>query len=151
MNKNFTEETFRGRQLSHAWIYCFNEHCPQHDECIRFISGKYIDDTKYAGSAVFPNACRDGRKCKLFKQARVVTFAWGFKKLFYNVRLRDAATLRLNLKAFLGSHGTYYNYANGRCKLTPEQQQGVLNIFRKKGYTENLEFDHYVEEPDFIL
>lgn len=151
MNKNFTEETFRGRQLSHAWIYCFNEHCPQHNECIRFISGKYVDDTKDAGSAVFPNACRDGRKCKLFKQARVVTFAWGFKKLFYNVRQRDAATLRLNLKAFLGSHGTYYNYANGRCKLTPEQQQGVLNIFRKKGYTENLEFDHYVEEPDFIL
>lgn len=151
MNKNFTEETFRGRQLSHAWIYCFNEHCPQHNECIRFISGKYVDDTKDAGSAVFPNACRDGRKCRLFKQARIVTFAWGFKKLFYNVRLRDAATLRLNLKAFLGSHGSYYNYANGRCKLTPEQQQGVLNIFRKKGYTENLEFDHYVEEPDFIL
>ncbi|MDO5526594.1 MAG: DUF6078 family protein [Prevotella sp.] len=151
MNKNFTEETFRGRQLSHAWIYCFNEHCPQHNECIRFISGKYVDDTKDAGSAVFPNACRDGRKCRLFKQARIVTFAWGFKKLFYNVRQRDAATLRLNLKAFLGSHGTYYNYANGRCKLTPEQQQGVLNIFRKKGYTENLEFDHYVEEPDFIL
>ena len=151
MNEKFTEETFKGIQLPSMWTYCFNEHCPQHNECIRFISGKYVDDTKDAGSAVFPNACRDGRKCKLFKQARVVTFAWGFKKLFYNVRQRDAATLRLNLKAFLGSHGTYYNYANGRCKLTPEQQQGVLNIFRKKGYTENLEFDHYVEEPDFIL
>lgn len=151
MNEKFTEEIFKGRQLPSMWTYCFNEHCPQHNECIRFISGKYVDDTKDAGSAVFPNACRDGRKCRLFKQARIVTFAWGFKKLFYNVRQRDAATLRLNLKAFLGSHGTYYNYANGRCKLTPEQQQGVLNIFRKKGYTENLEFDHYVEEPDFIL
>lgn len=151
MNEKFTEETFKGIQLPSMWTYCFNEHCPQHNECIRFISGKYVDDTKDAGSAVFPNACRDGRKCRFFKQARIVTFAWGFKKLFYNVRQRDAATLRLNLKAFLGSHGSYYNYANGRCKLTPEQQQGVLNIFRKKGYTENLEFDHYVEEPDFIL
>lgn len=151
MNEKFTEETFKGIQLPSMWTYCFNEHCPQHNECIRFISGKYVDDTKDVGSAVFPNACRDGRKCRFFKQARIVTFAWGFKKLFYNVRQRDAATLRLNLKAFLGSHGTYYNYANGRCKLTPEQQQGVLNIFRKKGYTENLEFDHYVEEPDFIL
>lgn len=148
MNENFSKETFRGIKLSHFWSYCFNEHCPKHEECIRFIAGKFVDDAQDYGACVFPNACANGRKCRHFKQARIVTFAWGFKKLFYNVKQRDAALLRLRLKMFLGSHGTYYNYANGRYKLTPEQQQGVLDIFRKKGYTEDLEFDHYVEEPD---
>lgn len=148
MEENFSKETFKGIRMSQYWVYCFNEHCPKHDECIHFITGKFAADAQDYGMCVFPKVCAGGQKCRLFKQARIVTFAWGFKKLFYNVKERDASLIRTLLKLYLGSHGTYYNYANGRRKLTPEQQQGVLNIFRKKGYTENLQFDHYVEEPD---
>lgn len=148
MKGNFSEENLKGIQLPSTWTYCFNEHCPHHQDCIRYITGKYVDDATDRGSCVFPNACRNGRTCRFFKQARVVTFAWGFDKLFYNVRQRDSALLRTLMKSFLGSHSAYYRYADGRHKLTPEQQNGIIDIFRKRGYNEDLVFDHYVEEPD---
>ena len=148
MKGNFSEENLKGIQLPSTWTYCFNEHCPHHQDCIRYITGKYVDDATDRGSCVFPNACRNGRTCRFFKQARVVTFAWGFDKLFYNVRQRDSALLRTLMKSFLGSHSAYYRYADGRHKLTPEQQKGIIDIFRKRGYNEDLVFDHYVEEPD---
>lgn len=148
MAEKFSEESCRGIKVPGSWTYCFNGQCPKHNECIRFITGKYVDDACDRGSCVLPNACRDGRECRYFKQARIVSFAWGFNKLFYDVKQRDASLLRLLLKAYLGSHATYYRYADGRNKLTPEQQQGIINIFKKKGYTENLIFDHYEKNVD---
>lgn len=74
--------------------------------------------------------------------------AWGFKKLFYDVKQRDASIIRVHLKCYLGSHSKYYRYANGIYKLTPEQQERILNIFKRYGYTQGLEFDHYEDTPD---
>lgn len=148
MNEDFSEKSLKDIQLPKTWTYCFNEHCPHHQECIRYITGKHVDNAVDYGACVFPNACSDGRVCRFFKKARIVTFAWGFDKLFYNVKQRDASLLRTQLKLFLGSHSSYYRYADGRRKLTPELQKGIIDIFRKRGYTENLEFDHYEEAPD---
>lgn len=33
--------------------------------------------------------------------------------------------------------------------LTPEQQRDILTIFQRYGYTEETQFDHYVDVVDF--
>jgi len=147
MEETFSKETIGSKKLPAYWYYCFNGQCPLCSDCIRFITGQYVDDGDDHGLAVFPNALRDG-KCRHFKQARFVNLAWGFSKLFDDVKYRDASRLRAFIKAYLGGHNAYYRYANGKHKLTPEQQEGVRNIFRRNGYTENLEFDHYEYMPD---
>lgn len=146
MRTSFTKEDFEGK-LNTFWDYCFNSQCPMHDDCIHYVTGMFLDDGHNRGCAIFPSACHDG-KCKYFRQARKIKMAWGFKKLFYNVKQRDASIIRVHLKCYLGSHSKYYRYANGIYKLTPEQQERILNIFKRYGYTQGLEFDHYEDTPD---
>jgi hypothetical protein len=55
---------------------------------------------------------------------------------------------RNQIKKYLGGHGTYYNYNKGKYLLTPEQQEWIMNLLRRYGYTENLRFDGYRNEYD---
>ena len=56
--------------------------------------------------------------------------AWGFRKLFLNVKHVDDTPIRREIHQYLGSCSTYYRYMNGQLTLTPEQLEGVINIFR---------------------
>lgn len=148
MNGKSIDEIFRDVNLPPKWIYCFNGHCPRCGECVHFITGKYVGDRLVYGLAVFPTAVRDGMPCRYFKLARVVTFAWGFRNLFNHVRHCDVAGIRLAMRDFLGNRTAYYRYGAGQYKLTPEQQQGIADIFRRRGYDGKIEFEHYADEPD---
>ena len=75
--------------------------------------------------------------------------AYGFTPLFKEVKHKDYTLLRDKMKEYLGSHTTYYRYNSGEHKLTPEQQQWILDLFARYGYTENLTFEHYQDIVDF--
>lgn len=143
---------FTYEMLPPSWLFCFLDGCPKAEQCIRHLSSTVIPDDKTVGFAVLPTALRplqgDRGTCTHFKQIRKIRAAYGFKTLFEDVKRKDDTPLRDQLKAYLGSHGSYYRYNNGTKLLTPEQQDRILSIFRRWGYTENLQFDHYKEVYD---
>ena len=55
--------------------------------------------------------------------------AWGFHKLFLNVKHVDDTPIRREIQQYLGSRPTYYRYMNGQLTLTPGQQAGIISIF----------------------
>lgn len=138
---------FTYEMLPPSWLFCFLGGCPKAAQCVRHLSSTVIPNDKTVGFAVLPTALK-GNGCKHFKQIRKIRAAYGFKTLFEDVKRKDDTPLRDQLKAFLGSHGSYYRYHNGTKLLTPEQQDRILAIFRRWGYTENLRFDHYKEVYD---
>lgn len=130
--------------LDGNWTYCFNQQCSRHGECVRFLSSQYKPNHLDYGSAVYPNACQGGT-CRHFSQLRTVRTAWGFGKLFHNVKQSDVAMLRARMKGLLGSQASYYRYHQGKRHLTPEQQTAINKIFAQYGYS-NIAFEHYQEE-----
>ena len=50
---------------------------------------------------------------------------------------------------FSNGNGPYYRYHHGDNKLTPSQQQDILQILSKFGSTDNLAFNHYETDFDF--
>lgn len=74
--------------------------------------------------------------------------AWGFDKLFAEMKVKDAPALRAEMRDYLGSKGQYYRYKLGQLKLLPEQQAYIKQLFAKYGY-KDVEFDHFSEEIDF--
>ena len=64
-------------------------------------------------------------------------------------RVRSLACLLYT--SYLGGNTTYYRYHNGERLLTPEQQEWIINLFRRHGYTDELRFDEYRDLYDFIL
>lgn len=143
-----TKPTLSPEQIPPTYARCFQEDCPKADTCARFLAGKYIPEGKTHGVAVFPTA-RQGSRCEYYKRTHVIRAAYGFKTLFAEVKWKDDTPLRDRVKAYLGGRITCYRYHHGERLLTPEQQEWILALFRRKGYTEGLRFDGYKELYDF--
>lgn len=135
-------------QIPPSYIRCFWKECPKRETCARFFAGQYIPDGWTSGPAVYPTAGL-GDACVHYKQKRIIRAAYGFNALFAEVKQKDSASLRLRIKKFLGGNTTYYRYHHGERMLTPEQQEWIIHLFRRYGYTEELHFDAYRELYDF--
>ena len=145
MMENDNELTFD--MLPPSWTFCFLAGCPHAEQCLRHITTRLIPNDKISGSAVYPTVLKNP-KCPYFKAAGKIHAAYGFDTLFENVKSKDEKYLRDSIKDYLGGHGTYYRYRNGEKLLTPEQQQWIIDLFRRYGYTKNLQFGHYKDVYD---
>ena len=145
--KDLLRKAFEYGDVPYGITYCFTEPCPMKDECIHYLSSLYKGEDIQRGNAIFPNALKNG-KCQFFAPLRVVKMAWGFDKLFADVKVKDAPVLRSEMRKFLGSKGQYYRYKLGQLKLLPEQQEYIKQLFARFGY-EDVEFEYFSDEIDF--
>ena len=136
-------------QIPSNYRVCFLSNCPMSSTCMRYIAGMTILPELKDGMAVYPNALKEDGTCAYYREFRSVSFAYGFRKLLGLVKYNETKYMRERIKRFLGGHGTYYRFHNGIKMLTPKQQESILNIFRRCGYNEDLEFDTYVLKHDF--
>lgn len=134
---------FNFASIPPTWELCFNERCPRKDTCMHYLAGQHLPADKMKGNAIYPNALQEDG-CKYFVERRLIRAAWGFHKLYLNVKHVDDTPIRHKIQAYLGSRTTYYRYMNGKLTLSPEQQEGIARIFREYGYTEEPVFDHYI-------
>lgn len=146
------KKAMAGKGLPYGWTYCFNEQCVVKDECVRFLSTRFLSEKRHSGNAVFPSAWRNGN-CQYYEKLRIAKLAWGFDHLYRDVTLKDAPTLRCRLRGYLGSKGQYYRYKLGQLLLLPKQQLEIKELFHSYGYND-VEFDHFKEtfvsyQPDF--
>ncbi len=52
--------------------------------------------------------------------------AWGFDKLFAEMKVKDAPALRAEMRDYLGSKGQYYRYKLGQLKLLPSSSPSLV-------------------------
>ena len=142
-NTNVLRAAIAGSDIPATWLYCFTSSCTLRDTCIRYQAGLVLDASRTCGNAVFPTAAGDN--CPHFKLLRMIRTAWGLARLFDEVCVGDAPTLRKRLKTMLGGNGSYYRFHHGTRRLTPEQQAEVRQLFARFGYG-NVDFEHYRDE-----
>ena len=75
--------------------------------------------------------------------------AYGFNSMLNDLKRKDEELLRGMITDYLGSNTTYYKFNRGEKLLTPEQQEWILNLFHKNGYTGEKEFEGYRYIYDF--
>ena len=88
-------------QIPPSFARCFQSDCPKAEGCAHFLAGKYISEGCVSGPAVYHTA-RKGATCKCYKQTRIMHVTYGFTALFAEVKRKDDANLRRNIKAYLG-------------------------------------------------
>jgi hypothetical protein len=137
------------RNLTAGYQLCFNENCKVKEQCLRYKARLHPFEGRKWGPVIYPTIELTENGCRFFKTGEPRLMAWGFEKLFEDMKVKDTKKVREKLKDYLGGHGTYYRYTKGERMLTPEQQESVLNIFRSLGYVNDLSFDHYVYQYDF--
>ena len=135
------DKDFDFKQVPYGWAMCYVEACPRKDECLRYqvylsLPGRMVN------KCVMPGALRQP-SCPHFRPIRKMRVAIGFQHIFNKVLARDITAMRSEIASFLGSHTTFYRYRNGEYKLNPRQQEWIKNLFRRYGYTDEVEFDKY--------
>lgn len=141
---------FDFRNVPAGYQLCFNSECPKKDECLRYLAGQHLSDNNDWGPAIYPNIKIGEKGCRFYRTEQPKRMAWGFDKLFEEVKRKHSSILHNALHVYLNSKSNYYRYHHGELLLSPKQQEWIIKLFKKYGYTENLEFDHYVYAYDFF-
>ena len=133
------------------WEYplCFNEACKLRESCMHYQAYKLHPKERLSAPAILPSAWQDG-ECQRYSETELVKKAWGFSNIYNNVPNYQKAEARQRVKSYFSwGNGPYYRYHHGVNKLSPRQQQDIMDILSTFGSTDGLEFDHYEMDYDF--
>ena len=141
--------TIRPEDVPSRYIVCFNEQCSLRQQCTRWLAGQAVSTRSTYGPCVYPTTCK-GDQCPMYRQLRIIRLAWGFRPLFSDVWHEDYADIRFEVIHYFRSESDFWRYNRGYYKLTPEQQEAILDIFHRYEYSiTNRNFQHYEEKIDF--
>lgn len=136
------DSDFNFKQVPRNWSLCYLSECPRHDECLRYQACLHAPDGRVYHRCILPSVIRRG-DCQHFRPVEKMRMALGFRNIFNNVLARDIAKMRAELMDFLGSSTTFYRYRSGEYPLSPLQQQWIRDMFRRRGYSDDIAFDSF--------
>lgn len=124
------------------FIVCFNENCSLRENCLRRLAA--IHDSENSDLLTVVNASKfNESNCKYFLENKKVRIAYGMKDSFEDVKAKDIANIRKELKNHFGLT-YYYERRNGKMPITPKDQDFISNLFNSYGY--EIKFDEIREE-----
>lgn len=127
------------------WALCFNQNCPMHERCLRWLAAQLAPEELTICRCVMPQALKKGQ-CPHFATAEKVRMARGFMHLYDKVLKDDYTSLRKTLTSMLSGKRYYYEYRRGDRLLSPENQEKIRQLFASRGYADSVRFDDYEEE-----
>lgn len=128
-------------------MVCFNDHCPRHEQCLRWQVGHHVAPSQHVVTCINPHYApvAEGR-CDHFRDARAVTMHVGMKSRFY----RDMpAHIARGIRDTLIAHNcraTYYHYHNGHRPIPPKYEAFIRRTCIQHGWTQPLHFDEEMED-----
>ena len=124
------------------FIVCFNERCSLENKCLRRLVA--IHDSEDRDLLTVVNASKfNESNCKYFLENKKTRIAYGMKDSFEEVKAKDIANIRRELKNHFGLT-YYYERRNGKMPITPEDQEFITRLFNSYGY--EIVFDEIREE-----
>ena len=145
-----TEQEIFRTKAKEGYTVCFAEQCPLREQCLRFLVGQYIPDTKSTYHCVNPRYQDVAtERCTLFRNSEKVKFAKGMKNIFNAEMPRKVEPFVLQRLIDLHCHTYYYEYRRGARLIPPAVQEEVRSLFREAGWNEEVHFDGYVEDYDW--
>jgi CDP-glycerol glycerophosphotransferase (TagB/SpsB family) len=145
-----TEQEIFKKEAENGYTVCFAEQCPLKEQCLHYLVGQQMPDTRSFYHCVNPRYQDVGtERCSLFRSSKKVKFAKGMMHIFNaDMPRRVEPFVRQRL---IGKHCRtyYYEYRNGTRLISPAIQEEVRSLFREAGWKEEVHFDSYVEDYEW--
>ena len=124
------EKELKAENIPWGYARCFNDTCKCKDTCMHHLARVLTNQQdRFIG---------------------LVRKAWGFSHLYDNVPKYHKAEARQRVRSYFSAGmGPYYRYHHGENKLSPKQQDDIMQILANFGSTEGIKFDHYETDWDF--
>lgn len=123
--------------------------CPCASRCLHQIA--YAELMKTCATLILlnPTRCVKDSTCPHFRNAEPVTYARGFASMQKKMFPEQYATFRHYCMARFGRNG-YFMRRRGELALPPKEQETVRQALLKAGVTDNLPFDSYEQQPNWV-
>ena len=144
------EKELKAKDIPGGYARCFNDTCKRKDTCMHHLARVLTNQQdRFIGQAVYPTAWQKD-ECPCYCEKKQVRKAWGFSHLYDNVPHYRKAEARQRVRSYFSKGmGPYYRFHHGENKLTPKQQDDIMQILAQFGSIEGIKFDHYETGWDF--
>lgn len=133
------EEAFR-KKANH-YMVCFIDTCPLHDQCLRWLTGQYVETTPFAYTAINPrNPKVGGEKCEMFRKNQSIVMKRGLTRLYDEMPGRMEYRIR-HLLIQMWGHKKYYEIRKGERLISPDLQEDIEAACRHHGWKGAIVYD----------
>ena len=136
------DQDFDFKQVPFHWELCYIAECERKAECLRYQACLQAPPAANRHPCILPTVMQQ-RQCPYFHPMQKMRVAVGFRYIFNKVLAKDIAEIRSEIRNYLGNKSAFYDYRKGKRPLMPRQQQWICDLFRRYGYTHEVEFDAY--------
>lgn len=148
MNMNNEEQEIVFREKAASYIVCFIDQCPLRQECLRWLVGQHVNPSLTTYKSVNPrNPEHGGEQCKMFRKKVRVMMKRGFKNMYHDMPGHLESVIRSLLITKWGRKH-YFEMRKGDRLITPSQQDDVVRICKKCGWTGPIVYDS--EQEDWL-
>ena len=145
-----TEKNLFSQKAATGYTVCFMNQCPLHEQCLRWMVGQSMPKDKEICQCVNPylNGVAT-EQCVKYRPAQKVLMAKGMENIFTDdmprrlePAIRTALMCRYNRTYF-------FEYRNGTRLIPPAMQEEIRDLFRRHGWTQEVQFDEYIEDYEW--
>ena len=127
---------------------CLHENCPMAQRCLRRNAFTTLVGSEEYMCIINPNKCKQGEKCRYFRDNTPVVYAKGFKNMQKKMTQEQYSNFLSLLQTRFGRN-PYFDRRNGKTLLTPEDQSVIIEALHMVGIEEKYKFDSYIESMDW--
>ena len=147
--KATSEETTREelfREKARTYTICFTATCPLREHCLRALLTPYMPtDLLVTTSINLAHPQTQTMRCPMYRSDEIRRMPIGLKGAYHDMPgwMEHAIKKRL-IERF--SRKPYYEYHNGTRPINSDVEKIVRQTFKANGWTEEPQFDGYIEE-----
>ncbi len=133
-------------KVPHQYARCFQADCPKAATCLRRLVAEAMPESEERCMIVSPKYLASVKgECPYYRSSEKIRYAKGFIGIMNTLPYKEHCMAVSCLKSMF--HGrNYYRVRKGERLLSPGEQKKVLDLLKKLGAKEHLEFDAYVED-----
>ena len=125
---------------------CYSQICPLREHCLHSILSSYTPkDRIYIFSVNLNNPKMQCADCPQFRKDEPIRMPTGLATIYYDMPGRIERAIKNHL-INVYSRKRYYEYHNGTRPMTPDVERYVRQVIINAGWTEEPNFNSYVEE-----
>ena len=133
------EQAFR-EKVPH-YIICFQDQCPLHEQCLRWLVGRYADPMPLVQKAINPlNPSLGGEQCAMFRKNQRVVKKCGLTNLYHEMPGYMEKRIR-GLLIMMWGRNKYFEARRGARLINSEMQDDVATACRQHGWQGPIVYD----------
>lgn len=131
------------------YTLCTNPDCKKSRNCLRHLVFDELSESDEHIYTLNPKCFpKEDEECRHFRPDEKIRIAWGTRKIFDDVPVKKAETIKAKLLRHFGKT-LFYRFYRSERPIKPEAQKYIEETFRANGISAEIQYESYTEDYDW--